>query len=64
MPWARAYGLIPSPGSSPHAVPLIGPGPGFNPDYALTTDLDDPARWFHGPAMVAAWGRRPERNSP
>jgi hypothetical protein len=42
VPWARAYGLIPSPGSGPHAVPLIGPGPGFNPDYALTTDLDDP----------------------
>jgi hypothetical protein len=42
MAWARAYGLIPSPGSSPHAVPLIGPGPGFDPDYALTTDLDDP----------------------
>jgi hypothetical protein len=42
MPWARASGLIPSRGSSPHAVPLIGPGPGFNPDYALTTDLDDP----------------------
>jgi hypothetical protein len=42
MPWARAYGLIPSPASGPHAVPLIGPGPGFNPDYALTTDLDDP----------------------
>jgi hypothetical protein len=42
MPWARACGLIPSPGSSPHAVPLIGPAPGFDPDYALTTDLDDP----------------------
>ena len=42
VPWARAYGLIPSPASGPHAVPLIGPGPGFNPDYALTTDLDDP----------------------
>ena len=27
MAWARAYGL---------------PGPGFDPDYALTTDLDDP----------------------
>lgn len=22
--------------------------------------LDDPTCWFHGPAMVAAWGRRPE----
>ena len=42
MAWARAYGLIPGPGSSPHSVPLIGPGPDFDPDYALTTDLDDP----------------------
>ena len=42
MAWARAYGLIPGPGSSPQSVPLIGPGPGFDPDYALTTDLDDP----------------------
>ncbi len=42
MAWARAYGLIPGPGSSPQPVPLIGPGPGFDPDYALTTDLDDP----------------------
>ena len=31
---------------------------------AARADLDDPARWFHGPAMVAAWGRRPERSSP
>ena len=42
MAWARAYGMIPSPGSSPQSVPLIGPGPGFDPDYALTTDPDDP----------------------
>jgi hypothetical protein len=42
MAWARAYGLIPGPGRSPHAVPLIGPGPGFKPGYALTTSLDDP----------------------
>jgi hypothetical protein len=42
MAWARAYGLIPSPGSRSHAVPLIGPGPGFDPGYAMTTDLDDP----------------------
>jgi SAM-dependent methyltransferase len=21
--------------------------------------LEDPARWFHGPAMIAVWGRRP-----
>jgi hypothetical protein len=37
--WARAYGLIPSPGSSPLSVPLIGPGPGFDPGYAMGTDL-------------------------
>jgi len=42
MAWARAYGLIPGPGPSPHSVPLIGPGPGFDPGYAMTTDLDDP----------------------
>ena len=41
-PWARAYGLIPAPGSSPHTVSLIGPGPGFDPEYAMTTDLDEP----------------------
>jgi hypothetical protein len=29
---------------------------------AARAELDDPARWFHGPAMVAAWGRRPERS--
>jgi hypothetical protein len=40
--WARSCGLIPSPGSDPHAVPLIGPGPCSDPDYALTTDLGDP----------------------
>ena len=41
-PWARAYGLIPAPGSSPHTVSLIGPGPGFDPEYAMGTDLDEP----------------------
>jgi hypothetical protein len=41
-PWARAYGLLPAPGSSPHTVSLIGPGPGFDPEYAMTTDLDEP----------------------
>jgi hypothetical protein len=38
--WARAYGLL--PGGSPHAVSLLGPGPGFDPYYAMTTDLDEP----------------------
>jgi hypothetical protein len=34
MAWARAYGLIPAPGG-PHAVSLIGPGPDFDPEYAM-----------------------------
>jgi hypothetical protein len=42
MAWARAYGLTRDPGSDPHAVCLIGPGPGLDPGYAMTTDLDDP----------------------
>jgi hypothetical protein len=41
-PWARAYGLLPAPGGSPHTVSLIGPGPDFDPDYAMGTDLDEP----------------------
>jgi hypothetical protein len=40
--WARAYGLIPGPGASPHSIPLLGPGPGFDRDYAMTTDLTKP----------------------
>ena len=40
--WARAYGLTRDPGSSPHAISLLGPGPGFDPGYAMTTSLDDP----------------------
>jgi hypothetical protein len=42
MDWARAYGLVPDPGSGPRSVSLIGPGPGFDPGYAMTTSLDDP----------------------
>ncbi|HEY2261237.1 MAG TPA: hypothetical protein VGI96_01280 [Streptosporangiaceae bacterium] len=38
--WARAYGLLPS--GTPNAVSLLGPGPGFDPYYAMTTDLDQP----------------------
>ena len=41
-PWARAYGLYPDPGGSPYSVPLIGPGPDFDPLYAMGTDLDEP----------------------
>ena len=40
--WARAYGLTRDPGSGPHTISLIGPGPGFDPGYAMTTSLDDP----------------------
>ncbi len=40
--WARAYGLARDPGSGRHAVSLIGPGPDFNPQYAMTTDPDEP----------------------
>jgi hypothetical protein len=39
---ARAYGLTRDPDASPHAVSLIGPGPHFDPAYAMTTSLDDP----------------------
>jgi len=42
MDWARAYGLTRDPGSGPHTISLIGPGPGFDPGYAMTTSLDDP----------------------
>jgi hypothetical protein len=40
--WARAYGLIPDPGASPHSIPLLDPGPGFDRGYALITDLTKP----------------------
>ena len=41
-PWARACGLLPAPGGGPHTVSLIGPGPDFDPEYAMTTDLTEP----------------------
>jgi hypothetical protein len=41
-PWARAYGLLPAPAGSPRTIPLIGPGPDFDPQYAMGTDLDNP----------------------
>ena len=41
-PWARAYGLLPAPAGSPDTISLIGPGPGFDPQYAMGTDLDEP----------------------
>ena len=40
--WARAYGLIRDPGTGRHAISLIGPGPDFSPEYAMTTDPDEP----------------------
>ena len=40
--WARAYGLARDPGSGRHAVSLIGPGPDFSPEYAMTTDPGEP----------------------
>ena len=37
-----AYSLIRDPGSEPQMISLIGPRPGFDPGYAMTTDPDDP----------------------
>jgi hypothetical protein len=41
-PWARTYGLLPTVGSGPHMVSLIGPGPDFDPQYTMGTTLDQP----------------------
>ncbi len=40
--WARAYGLARDPGSGRHAISLISPGPDFSPQYAMTTNPDEP----------------------
>lgn len=40
-PRARVYGIIPGL-HQPGTIALIGPGPGFDPQYAMTTSLDDP----------------------
>ena len=40
--WAHAYGLDRDPDSGRHAISLIGPGPDFSPQYAMTTDPDEP----------------------
>ena len=40
--WARAYGLTRDPGSGRHAISLIGPGPDFSPEYAMTTNPGEP----------------------
>jgi hypothetical protein len=39
---ARAYGLARDPGGGRHAISLIGPGPDFSPEYAMTTDPGEP----------------------
>ena len=40
--WARAYGLDSDPAIGRHAISLIGPGPDFDPQYAMTTDPGEP----------------------
>jgi hypothetical protein len=40
--WASALGLDREPGTDPHTIALFGPGPGFDPTYALGTDLSRP----------------------
>jgi hypothetical protein len=40
--WARAYGLARDPAIGRHAISLIGPGPDFSPDYAMTTNPGEP----------------------
>lgn len=39
--WARAYGLD-SLGEEHGSISLVGPGPDFDPEYAMTTDLTEP----------------------
>ena len=41
-PWALAYGLIRDSVGGPQTISLLGPGPGFDPGYAMTADPDDP----------------------
>ena len=40
--WARAYGLVREPAIGRNAISLIGPGPDFSPEYAMTTDPAEP----------------------
>jgi hypothetical protein len=53
-PWARAYGLDrdPGTGTGTATIPLLGPGPGFDSRYAMTTDLTRPViiATLHGSA--------------
>lgn len=40
MPWVRQYGLDLL--DHPETAPILGIGPGFDRDYAMTTDLTEP----------------------
>lgn len=40
MPWVRQYGLDLL--DHPETAPILGVGPGFDRDYAMTTDLSEP----------------------
>ncbi len=40
--WARAYGLARDPAEARQAISLIGAGPDFSPEYAMTTDPGEP----------------------
>ena len=40
MPWVRQYGLDLL--DEPHRMPILGPGPNFDREYAMTTDLANP----------------------
>ena len=56
--WARAYGLACNPGSGRRAVSLIGPGPDFSPEYAMTTNPGEPVILA---TLTRAAGNRPGR---
>jgi hypothetical protein len=43
--WAGAYGLDREPGASPHTIALIGPGPGFDPGYAMRPTCPSRSSW-------------------
>ena len=42
QPGHAPTGWLRAPGGGPHTISLIGPGPDFDPQYAMTTDLDEP----------------------
>jgi hypothetical protein len=49
-PWARAYGMDRQPGSG--TIPLLGPGPAFDREYAMGTDLTVPVIVATMPAVI------------